>query len=307
MIVVFGSINLDLIFALDHLPSAGETVLGPAARIEPGGKGANQAVAAARDGATVLMAGCVGQDALADGALVTLRDAGVDLSRVIRGDLATGCAAICTDTSGRNQIAVGSGANTLARADQVDDAILTASTTLLLQMETDPEETAALILRARARGCRILLNLAPARTLDPSALRAVDLLIVNETEAAWLAAQHGAAADAAGLHGALGVGVVRTLGARGAEWAAKDGGGHVAAHPIKAVDTTAAGDCFAGVLAAALGRGMGMKDAMGRASVAAGLCGSGAGSQKSLPDSGETDRAWSSRPQNRAASNDLSG
>ena len=91
MIVVFGSINLDLIFALDHLPSAGETVLGGAARIEPGGKGANQAVAAARDGATVLMAGCVGPDALADGALATLREAGVDLSRVVRGDLATGC------------------------------------------------------------------------------------------------------------------------------------------------------------------------------------------------------------------------
>ncbi len=291
MIVVFGSINLDLIFALDHLPGAGETVLGPATRIEPGGKGANQAVAAARDGATVLMAGCVGRDALADGALATLHEAGVDLSRVARGDLATGCAAICTDPAGRNLIAVGSGANTLARADQVEDAILTAGTTLMLQMETDPRETAALIRRARARGCRIILNLAPAHALDADALRAVDLLIVNETEADWLAAQHAAAADAAGLHVALGVGVVRTLGERGAEWATQDDAGHVAAHAIHAVDTTAAGDCFTGVLAAALDRGVAMKQAMARASIAAGLCCSRSGSQNSLPDRGETDTA----------------
>ena len=289
MIVVFGSINLDLIFALDHLPSAGETVLGPTTRIEPGGKGANQAAAAARDGAAVVMAGCVGRDALADGALATLVAAGVDLSRIARGDLATGCAAICTDTAGRNLIAVGSGANTLARADQVEDAILSAGTTLVLQMESDLVETAALIRRARACGCRIVLNLAPAAALDADALRTVDLLIVNETEAEWLAAQHGVAADVAGLHAALGVGVVRTLGERGAEWAARDGDGKVAAHPVAAIDTTAAGDCFTGVLAAALDRGLDMAAAMARASVAAGLCCSRAGSQNSLPGQTEID------------------
>ncbi len=293
MIVVFGSINLDLIFALDHLPGAGETVLGPATRIEPGGKGANQAVAAARDGAAVLMAGCVGRDALADGALATLREAGVDLSRVARGGIATGCAAICTDPAGRNQIAVGSGANTLARADQVEDAVLTASTTLLLQMETDPQETAALIRRARARGSRIILNLAPARVLDADALRAVDLLVVNETEAEWLAAQHGMTADATGLCASLGVGVVRTLGGRGAEWAVRRGRGHIAAHPVKVIDTTAAGDCFTGVLAVALDRGMDMAPAMARAGVAAGLCCCREGSQNSLPTEKETNAASS--------------
>ena len=293
MIVVFGSINLDLIFAVDHLPGPGETVLGPAARIEPGGKGANQAVAAARDGATVLMAGCVGRDALAEAALIGLRNAGVDLSRVTRSDVATGCAAICTDRAGRNQIAVGSGANALARADQVEDAMLLPDTTLLLQMESDPRQVAALIRRACARGSRTILNLAPARALDPDALRAVDLLIVNETEAEWLAVQHGAAADAAGLHAALGVGVVRTLGERGAEWAMEQNSGHVAAHPIEITDTTAAGDCFSGVLAAALNRGAAMAPAMARASVAAGLCCSRPGSQNTLPTAAETDRASS--------------
>lgn len=293
MIVVFGSINLDLIFALDHLPSPGETVLGPSTRLEPGGKGANQAAAAARDGATVLMAGCVGQDALAEQALATLRADGVDLSRVSRGGLATGCAAICTDAAGRNLIAVGSGANLEARADQVEDALLVPGTTLVLQRETDPQQTAALIHRARVGGARIVLNLAPAGPLDADALAALDVLIVNETEAEWLAAQHGTTPDAAGLHKALGVGIVRTLGERGSEWADGTSGGHVAAHPVKVVDTTAAGDCFTGVLAAALDRGMGMADAMARAGVAAGLCCGRAGSQNSLPMAAETDRVSS--------------
>lgn len=292
MIVVFGSVNLDLIFALDHLPSAGETVLGPSTRLEPGGKGANQAAAAARDGATVLMAGCVGRDALAEQALATLRADGVDLSRVSHGDLATGCAAICTD-AGRNMIAVGSGANLQARADQVEDAVLTAGTTLVLQRETDPGEIAALIRRARARGARIVLNLAPAGPLDADAMAALDWLVVNETEAEWLAARHGTTPDAAGLHGALRVGVVRTLGGRGSEWAGAESAGQVAAHPIEVVDTTAAGDCFTGVLAAALDRGMGMAEAMARAGTAAGLCCGRAGSQNSLPTAAETDRAIS--------------
>lgn len=296
MIVVFGSINLDLIFAVDHLPGPGETVLGPATRIEPGGKGANQAVAAARDGATVLMAGCVGRDVLAGAALETLRKAGVDLSRVARGDLATGCAAICTDPKGRNQIAVGSGANTLARAEQIEDAILTASTTLLLQMETDPRETAALIHRARARGSRIILNLAPARPLDGDALRAVNVLVVNEREAEWLAAQYGTVANAAGLHASLAVSVVRTLGERGAEWATQDGRAHIAAHPIEVVDTTAAGDCLAGVLAASFDRGLPLADGMARASTAAGLCCGRAGSQNSLPNRVDID--WASTGSN---------
>ena len=292
--IVFGSINLDLVFPLDRLPGPGETLLGPAARIEPGGKGANQAVAAARDGARVLMAGAVGRDALAEGALAGLVAAGVDLRRVARVDAATGCASVCTDARGLNQIAVGAGANLLARAGQVEDAALGPGATLLAQMETDPAETAALIRRARARGARVVLNLAPARPLDADALRAVDLLVVNESEAAWLAGHLGAAADAAGLRAALGVGVVRTLGAEGAEYAAigpGGGEGRVPARPVRVVDSTAAGDCFTGVMAAALERGAPLRGALLRASVAAGLCCTRAGSQGSLPTAAEVDAA----------------
>ncbi len=189
---------------------------------------------------------------------------------------------------------MGSGANLQARADQVEDALLAPGTTLVLQRENDPQQTAALIRRARARGARIVLNLAPAGPLDADALAALDVLVVNETEAEWLAAQYGTTPDATGLQGALGVGVVRTLGERGSEWADGSSAGCVAAHPVEAVDTTAAGDCFTGVLAAALDRGAGMADAMARAGVAAGLCCSRAGSQNSLPTAAETDRAANS-------------
>ncbi|GAC1343342.1 MAG: ribokinase [Acetobacteraceae bacterium] len=291
MICVFGSINLDLIFALDRLPLAGETVLGPGTQIEPGGKGANQAVAAALDGAAVVMVGAVGRDALAEGALAGLRGAGVDIGRVAAVEAATGCASICTDVAGRNLIAVGSGANRLASADQVEDTLLGPGCTLVLQMEVPAAETAALIGRARARGARTVLNLAPALPIEPAALREVDVLVVNEHEAAWLAAQLGTGAAAAALHRALGPTVVRTLGAAGSEFAGTAGAGVVAAYPVDVVDTTAAGDCLTGVLAAGLDRGMGLAAALRRASVAAGLCCAARGSQGSLPRRQRTDLA----------------
>jgi ribokinase len=289
MIAVFGSINLDLIFPLPHIPRSGETVLGPAIRIEPGGKGANQAVAAARDGAQVVMAGAVGQDALAEGALRLLRQAGVDLSRIVTTGASTGCAAIAVDPDGANAIAVGSGANLHARADQVEDALLGPDTVLVLQMEVPAAETAALIMRARALGCRIVLNLAPAAPLPDAALRAVDLLVVNETEAAWLAGHLGCGADSAALHAALGVGVIRTLGGDGLEATTAAGPHRLPARPITAVDTTAAGDCFVGVLAAALDRGAGLSQALARATAAAALCCTRPGSQGSLPTAAEID------------------
>jgi ribokinase len=289
MIVVFGSINLDLIFPVPHIPLQGETVLGPATRVEPGGKGANQAVAAAREGARVIMAGAVGRDALASGALSLLRAAGVDLSRVVETNASTGCAAITVDPAGNNAIVVGSGANLLVRAIQVEDALLTPATTLLLQMEVPATETAALIRRARSRGARIILNLAPAAELAEDELRAVDLLVVNETEAAWLAGRFGCGADAPALRAELGVGAIRTLGADGLEAATATGSYRIPARAITPVDTTAAGDCFVGVLAAALDRGGSFETALHRATAAAACCCTRAGSQSSIPTAAETD------------------
>jgi ribokinase len=289
MIIVFGSVNLDLIFPVPHIPGPGETVLGPSIRIEPGGKGANQAVAAARDGAVVVMAGAVGRDTLADSALTLSREAHVDLTRLIETDASTGCAAIAVDPEGNNAIAVGSGANRFARHGQIEDALLGPWSTVVLQMEVPAEETAALIHRARAKSARVVLNLAPAGPLPKAALKEVDVLVVNETESAWLAAHLGCADGAAQMFDRLGVTIVRTMGAAGLEVANATGVTAVPAREIIPVDTTAAGDCFVGVLAAALDRGATMMVALSRATAAAALCCTRAGSQGSIPFGHETD------------------
>lgn len=289
MLLVFGSINVDLMFRVATLPGAGETVLGPSYVSAPGGKGANQAAAAARAGGTVRIIGRVGRDGFADLALGALRAAGVDTRGVVAGDAPTGCACIAVDDRGENQIIVASGANAQVAAEQVDDALLGPATTLVLQMELPRAATEAVIARARHRGARIVLNLAPALPLADEALRAVDVLAVNRGEAAALAARLGiaggeAAALAADLARELGGAVVMTLGRDGAVAAARDGTWRVGALPIIPVDTTGAGDAFVGVLAAALDDGAALAPALHRASAAAGLACLALGAQASLPD-----------------------
>jgi ribokinase len=289
MIIVFGSINLDLIFTMPELPVPGQTLLARAARIEPGGKGANQAVAAARDGAQVVLAGAVGHDALADAALSGVLGAGIDVTRLARVEATTGCASIMTDAGGRNSIAVAAGANMLARADQVEDAILTPQSIVLLQMETDPDETIALTRRAKLRGAKTILNLAPALPMSKDALALLDLLIVNEDEAAFLGQAFGSGADAASLHKTLGVAVLRTLGAAGAEAVSNGEMFRIPGRAIDCLDSTAAGDGFTGVLAASLDRGLGLEAAMVRANAAAALACTRRGSQGSLPMQADID------------------
>ncbi len=291
MIVVFGSLNADLVFRMARAPTAGQTLLADSLTTQPGGKGANQAVAAAQDGARVALVGAIGTDALAAITLPGLEAAGVDLSALRRVELPTGCASICTDHDGRNQIAVAPGANLAAHAEQVPDALLGPGTTLVLQMETPREAVEALIRRARAAAGRVILNLAPALPLDRAALAQLDLLVVNEDEAAMLAALLGTAVTAAALHAALGVGVILTLGAAGAEAATAEGVLAVPAPPVTAVDTTAAGDCFVGVLASGLDRGLALAPAMRRAVAAASLACQREGSQRSLPWRAQTDAA----------------
>ena len=175
MILAFGSINIDIVIAVPMLPKPGETVLGESYRLLPGGKGANQALAAARDGARVMLAGAVGDDAFADAALALLRVGGIDLSLVRTVTQPTGCAIISVaEGSGENLITVASGANGGVTADLVPDALLGPDVTLLLQMELPTAETEQLIARAKARGARIVLNLAPARPIAQDALRSVD-------------------------------------------------------------------------------------------------------------------------------------
>jgi ribokinase len=292
MIVVFGSINVDLLFGVENLPRPGETVLCPGYRTAAGGKGLNQAVAAARarpdPTIPVRMVGCVGHDGFAALALDALQGAGVDTDGIGRVDRPTGCAAILVDRSGENQITVASGANRAVSADALPDAWLGADTVLVLQMEVPPEANWAVIERAKSRGARVVLNLAPAQPIPKPLIPALDLLVVNEIEALMLARAGGADVSmgreaARAIAAQHGVTTVVSLGATGAivfgpaeSWA-------IGALALEAVDTVGAGDAFVGGLAVGLVAGLPLPEMLRRASVAAGLACLGEGAAPSMP------------------------
>jgi ribokinase len=284
MVVVFGSINLDLVARVARIPAPGETVAGRTLATLPGGKGANQALAARGAGAGVAMHGAVGADAFADAALANLHAAGVDLAGVATVAAPTGVALINVADDGENAITVVPGANALARAESVPDGSLARGVTLLMQLEVPVAEVAALAARAHARGASVVLNAAPAVALPEALLPALDVLIVNETEAAaYAAAWRLPAAPAAFIAAAterFGVRVVITLGARGAM---TTGAGAIATMPpprVAVVDTTGAGDAFAGALAAALDRGFDAAGAVAAGVAAGALACTHAGAQR---------------------------
>ncbi len=280
MILVFGSINADLIVPVPRLPRPSETVLGGDYALLPGGKGANQALAARRAGAAVVLAGAVGADAFADIALDVLRREGVDTRLVQVVEQPTGCAAIMVSKEGENLIAVASGANMSVRSGQVADELLGPDVTLVAQMEVPSGETEALIRRMRAHHGRVLLNLAPAFPIDPALLGEIDLVIANESEATTLGS------DPARLAMRLRHGFVITRGAAGSVALLRDGMRlEVPALPIEPLDTTGAGDTFVGVLAASLDLGSTLELALRRASAAAGLACLARGAQTAMPDS----------------------
>lgn len=290
MLLVFGSINVDLLFQVETLPRPGETVLGRGYELAPGGKGANQAAAAAKSGAQVAFVGAVGDDEFGRFALEALRRSGADVGHLQTSGARTGVAVIAIDRQGENQITVGSGANLEVRAEQVGDDLLAGTSTVLCQNELRPEETFALIRRAKAAGCRTILNLAPAGEVPGAVLYDLDVLVVNEVEAA-AAAGVSTRSDPADLARSLARSLARkhdlacvvTLGAAGAIAMTPGGGHRVETLAIQAVDTTGAGDAFVGVLAAALDQGHTLERALCRASVAAGLACLQIGAQSSQP------------------------
>jgi len=286
VILVFGSINVDLIVPVPRLPEPGETVLGGDYSLLPGGKGANQALAARRSGAAVMLAGAVGTDSFADIALDLLRREGVDARLVRIVEQPTGCAAIMVSTGGENAIAAAPGANASARSDQIQDELLGPHTTLVAQMEVPPSETEMLIGRVSARGGRTVLNLAPALPIDQTLLSNIDIFVANEGEAAAIGS------EPSQLAYLLRRGFVVTRGAAGAT-AFLSGGGRIDAPalPIEPVDTTGAGDTFVGVLAAALDLGSTLEMALHRASAAAGLACLARGAQSAMPDARAIDAA----------------
>ncbi len=287
MIVVFGSVNVDFVTRVPRIPRPGETVLGPGYAVIPGGKGANQALAARRAGAAVVMAGAVGRDPFADIGLSMLVRDGVDCARVARVEAPTGAAFISVDEAGENAIVVASGANAAASAGTLDDLALSARDTLLLQREVPEAQAERAARLARAAGARVVLNAAPAGAVSPALLEVLDVLVVNEHEVAVVGAALGIAGEAGDIAQAIdarhGVATVVTLGAAGAVgWT---GGVRrvVPALPVSVVDTTAAGDTFCGAFAAALDGGFGFTLALARAAAAGSLACTVAGAQTSIP------------------------
>lgn len=290
MLLVFGSINLDIAFSTQRLPAMGETVLGNHYLVSPGGKGANQAHAARLYGRQVALVGAVGQDAFAAPALERLTHSGIDLSGLQRLDAPTGCAGIVVDARGENSIVVAPGANLALRASHVSDAALARAGALLLQMETDAQENALLAARARAAGCRlIVLNNAPAQAIDAEFARHLDVLIVNEAELAETARAAGLPlaspeVQVRALAQRFGLIAVATQGPDGV--LASDRGGeaaHVPAFVVPVTDTTGAGDTFCGVLAAALMEARPLADALVIACSAAALACTRIGAQVAQP------------------------
>jgi ribokinase len=289
-VAVVGSLNLDLVVRVPRLPGPGETVSGGDVFRNPGGKGANQAVAAARLGRKVAMVGCVGDDPAGRELLDSLRADGVDTARVRVVDaVPSGAAFIAVNQDGENQIVLSPGANARLSAEDVDaaGAALRAAAVTLLQLEVPLEAVAA---AARAAGGTVVLNPAPVQVLPEGLLGEVDVLVPNRVELAQLADKPVPATveEAAGLAGGLPArAVVVTLGADGALVVEDGRTSHVPAVPVRPVDTTAAGDAFCGGLADALAGGASLQDAARWAvKVAAAAC-LRKGALASLPTPGE--------------------
>lgn len=287
MIVVFGSVNLDLLARVEAHPLPGETVTGSSFTTLPGGKGANQALAARRAGATVAMVGAVGTDAFGVAALAGLAAAGINLSWIRRVEAPTGVALVQVDAAGRNSITVIPGANAQATAAFVPEALLAAGTTLLLQLEVPLPAVCEVAATAADRGAQVMLNAAPARALPDALLASLAALVVNEHEAATIFATRGADADpgalASAVHRRHGCAAIVTLGARGAMVAADGRLWRARAPAVEIVDTTGAGDAFVGALAAARDRGDGWRRALADGVAAGSLACRAVGAQSALP------------------------
>ncbi len=290
-VLVVGSINMDLVVRTARLPDPGETVSGKSFATIPGGKGANQAVAAARLGARTAMIGCVGDDSFGAELRRVLDADGIDCRavRAVAG-VPTGVALIEVDDAGRNHIVVVPGGNGhLSPADvQAHDALLASARAVVLQLEVPLDTVLFTAARARALGKLVVLNPAPAQPLPQELLASVDYLVPNELEASGLTGVRvdspAAAAEAAQRLRAHGPGnVIVTLGAAGVLSAGEGGTRHHPARPVKAVDSTAAGDTFIGGLCAALVQGRSLDQAIAFAQAAAAISVTRPGAQTSIP------------------------
>jgi ribokinase len=290
-IVVVGSSNTDMVIKIPRLPKPGETILGGSFSMAAGGKGANQAVAAARAGGAVTLVARVGHDVFGKEAKNDFERDGINTEFVSAdSELPTGVALIFVDERGENSIAVASGANAALTPPELANAkeAITSADALLLQLEVPLTTVAAAARLAAGAGVRVILNPAPARPLDEDLLKLVSVITPNETEAELLTgvrvSDDRSAAEASDLLLAKGIPtVVITLGSRGAYVAARNHRELLPAFNVRPVDATAAGDVFNGALAVALAEKRNLHDAVRFAQAAAAICVTKLGAQSSVP------------------------
>lgn len=296
MIIVIGSINLDLIAKVDRLPSPGETVGGSSFTTAPGGKGANQALAAARAGAAVRMVGAVGKDSFAAEALALLRDGKVDLSGVAETFASTGTALIMVGDDGENIIAVVPGANASVVPGDLSKAFLKKGDVVLLQHEIPLATVDAALDQARAAGAITVLNTAPFHAEAATFLGKADYVVANETEfdlygETLKLSGRDRAARMRDFAGKTGRTVVVTLGGDGVLAATPTDFLTIPAMKITPVDTVGAGDTFCGYFAAGLSSGLTLEQALARAGAAGSLACLKPGAQPAIPLGKDVDQA----------------
>ena len=282
--MIVGSANIDQVFRVTAIPAPGETVLSHGFSVALGGKGQNQAVAAARAGASTAFIGALGDDAFGRSVRDGLAEDGIDATGVRTAAAPTGTALIAVDDSGENTIIVESGANALLELTGTDARTIASAAVLVLQLEVPLETVTAAARIARAAGTRVLLNAAPIQELPADLLENIDILVVNEHEGAFLARD--------GEVAALAPVVIVTLGAAGA--VAYEGGRESATVPaprVSAVDATGAGDTFCGALAARLAEGATLAEALRFAVAAASLSVQRHGAVPSIPTRSSIDDA----------------
>ena len=292
MIIVFGSMNMDLVFDVAHFPCPGETVLSPSYIMIPGGKGANQAVAAARLSSShsvpVFFYGACGTDSFGDILVHELEISGVKTGGISRVSAPTGCASIYVNSSGENTILVASGANLNAKNHQVPDDMLAPDTYIILQLETPIFETLSLAKRAAEKGAKVVLNAAPGGPLEDNFFPFIHFLIINEIEGRMLLSSqirtrfsdHDVVEK---LQEKTGHTVIMTRGAQGILAKSPSFLKEIPSLSITPIDTTAAGDTFVGGLVAQLAFGKSCEEALLFATQASGLACLKKGAQTSIP------------------------
>jgi ribokinase len=298
LIVVAGSANMDLVGIAERLPRPGETVLGDDFVMTPGGKGANQATAAARAGGRCMFLGAIGSDSFGVTINAKLTASGVDTARVRTSYGASGVAVIMVDRAGENSIVVSPGANnTFTNLTPDERAAIIAGDVLLLQQEIPVATVIDAAQAGRDGGTRVVLNAAPARDLPDELLAAVDLLVVNEVEAQAITGRSDPDMDALL---AVVPQVAFTLGREGAWYADREGHSvRVPPFRVEVADSTAAGDAFTAALAVAWGEGRDLVDAVRWANAAGAACVRKIGASNSLPSRADIDALYASGERSR--------